>query len=179
MIPADRIDAAARAVLDRYPAPNVFSGGNEATANNYRRVGTDTTAQDQFDVRLDRYFGSRHKVFGRYSYLRDDSAPATPLPDGSGTFTATYIGKTLTRADSVVGEHTWNTTPTSVNQLRFGFTRRGFERSSLATGQQATEISRIPHIPLTSFSDVLPTYDIVGLQQLGPPQAGMPISRPR
>ena len=101
-------DPATRAVMDRYPAPNVFSGANEATANNYRRVGSDTTAQDQFDVRLDRYFGARHKIFGRYSYLRDDSDPATPLPDGSGTFTATFIGKTLTRADSVVGEHTWN-----------------------------------------------------------------------
>lgn len=172
VIPMDRIDPAARAVLDRYPAPNVFSGTNEATANNYRRVGSDTTAQDQFDTRLDRYFGARHKLFGRYSYLRDDSAPATPLPEGSGTFTATFIGKTLTRADSMVGEHTWNVTPTSVNQLRFGFTRRGFDRASLATGQRATEISRIPNIPLTSFSDVLPTYDIVGLQQLGPPANG-------
>ena len=172
MIPAERIDPAARAVLDRYPAPDVFSGGNEATANNYRRVGSDTTAQDQFDARLDRYFGQRHKIFGRFSFLRDDSEPATPLPDGSGTFTATFIGKTLTRADSVVGEHTWSVTPTRVNQLRFGFTRRGFERSSLATGQRATEISRIPNIPLTSFSDVLPTYDIVGLQQLGSPGNG-------
>ena len=172
VIPSARIDAAAAAVLDRYPAPNVFSGANEATANNYRRVGSDTTAQDQFDTRLDRYFGARHKVFGRYSYLRDDSEPATPLLDGSGTFTAAFIGKTLTRADSVVGEHTWNLTPTAVNQLRFGFTRRGFDRSSLATGQRATDISRIPNLPLTAFGDVLPTYDIVGLQQLGPPANG-------
>jgi hypothetical protein len=168
-VPADRIDAAAWAVLGRYPAPNVFSGANEATANNFRRVGADTTAQDQFDTRLDRYFGSRHRIFGRYSCLRDDSEPATPLPDGSGTFTATFIGKTLTRADSVVGEHSWSVTPTSVNQLRFGFTRRGFDRSSLATGQKATDLSRIPDIPLTSFNDVLPTYEIVGMQQLGPP----------
>lgn len=172
IVPADRIDSAARAVLDRYPAPNVFSGVSEATANNFRRVGSDTTAQDQLDVRLDRYFGGKHKVFGRYSYIRDDSEPATPLPEGSGTFTATFIGKTLTRADSIVGEHTWSVAPTSVNQLRFGFTRRGFQRSSLATGQRATEISRIPNIPLMSFGDVLPTYDIVGLQQLGPPANG-------
>ena len=128
-IPASALDPAAQAVVDRYPAPNVFSGANEATANNYRRVGSDTTAQDQFDARLDRYFGARHRVFGRYSYLRDDSVPATPLPDGSGNFTATYIGNTLTRADSVVAEHSWNLTPTSVNQLRFGYTRRGFDRS--------------------------------------------------
>jgi hypothetical protein len=171
-IPASAIDPATQAVVDRYPAPNVFSGAAEATANNYRRVGTDTTGQDQFDLRLDRYVGSRHKFFGRYSYLRDDSTPATPLPDGSGTFTATYIGQTLTRADSVVAEHSWNLTPASVNQLRFGFTRRGFDRSSLATGQSASQTSRIPNIPLTSFSDVLPTYDVVGMQQLGPPANG-------
>lgn len=171
-VPAASIDAAARAVVDRYPAPNVFSGANEATSNNFRRVGSDRTAQDQFDIRIDHSLSSRHKVFGRYSYLRDDSVPATPLPDGSGTFTATYIGKTLTRADSVVGEHTWNVTPLSVNQLRFGFTRRGFDRASLATGQTATQLAQIPNIPLTSFRDVLPTYDIVGLQQIGPPASG-------
>jgi hypothetical protein len=169
VIPATSVDAAARAVMDRFPVPNVFSGANEATVNNYRRVGNDTTAQDQFDMRLDRLFGPRHKVFGRYSYLRDHSTPATPLPDGSGTFSANFIGNTLTRADSMVGEHSWNPTPSSVNQVRFGFTRRGFHRSSLATGRAATEISQIPNIPLTSFQDVLPTYDIVGLQQLGPP----------
>ncbi len=166
-IPTTAIDAATRAVLDRYPAPNVFSGANEATANNYRRVGTDTTAQDQFDLRLDRYVGSKHKFFGRYAYLRDDSKPATPLPDGSGTFTATYIGQTLTRADSIAAEHSWNVTPVSVNQLRFGYTRRGFERSSLANGASATQ--QIPNLPLTSFRNVLPVYDVVGFQQLGPP----------
>ncbi len=171
-IPSGLFDPAARAVLDRYPAPNVFAGGNEANANNFRRVGSDTTAQDQFDVRLDRYFGARHRIFGRYAHLRDDSQPATPLPDGSGTFTATYIGKTLTRADSVAGEHTWNITTQAVNQLRFGFTRRGFDRSALATGQPATQVSEIPNIPLSSFRDVLPTYDVVGFQQLGPPANG-------
>ena len=140
-IPAAMVDSATRAVVDRYPAPNVFRRSNEATANNYRRVGSDTTAQDQFDVRLDRYFGARHRIFGRYSYLRDDSTPATPLPDGSGTFTAPFIGHTLTRADSVVAEHSWNLTPSTVNQLRFGFTRRGFNGSSLH-GRPATESHR-------------------------------------
>ena len=171
-IPATSLDAAAQAVVNRYPAPNVFVGANEASTNNYRRVGSDTTAQDQFDLRLDRYFGTRHRVFARYAYLRDDSEPATPFPDGSGTFTAAFIDKTLTRADSVAAEHSWNLTPTSVNQLRFGFTRRGFDRSALNTGQSATQVSQIPNIPLTSFPDVLPTYDVVGLQQLGPPASG-------
>jgi hypothetical protein len=171
-IPLTLLDPATLAVVSRYPTPNVFSGTAEATANNYRRIGSDKTAQDQFDTRIDRYFGSKQKIFARYAYLRDDSSPATPFPDGSGTFTATYIGKTLTRADSVVAEHTWNLAPTSVNQIRFGFTRRGFHRSSLNLGQPATQTSKIPNIPLTSFGDVLPTYDVVGFQQLGPPANG-------
>ncbi|MEO5926284.1 MAG: TonB-dependent receptor [Bryobacteraceae bacterium] len=172
LIPVTALDPATLAVVNRYPTPNVLSGTAEATANNYRRVGSDRTAQDQFDTRIDRYFGTKHKIFSRYAYLRDDSSPATPFPDGSGTFTATYIGKTLTRADSLVAEHTWNLAPTSVNQIRFGFTRRGFDRSSLHTGQSATQVSKVPNIPLTSFSDVLPTYDVVGFQQLGPPVNG-------
>jgi hypothetical protein len=168
-IPVSAFDPAARAAAVRYPAPNVFAVPAGAVANNYYRVGQDTTAQDQFDVRLDHLFGSRHKVFGRYSHMRDDSAPATPLPDGSGAFAAPFIGRTLTRADSFAGEHSWTLTPASVNQLRFGFTRRGFERSALATGQPATLAAGVPNLPLSSFGDVLPTFDIVGLQQLGPP----------
>jgi hypothetical protein len=168
-IPLTELDPAALAVLNRYPASNVFNGANEATANNYRRVGTDRTAMDQFDTRIDRYFTSKHKVFLRYAFLRDDSTPSTPLPDGSGTFTATYIAHTLTRADSTVAEHTWTLSPEAVNQIRFGFTRRAQARNALATGQPATQATKIPNIPLSSFSDVLPVYDVVGFQQLGPP----------
>jgi Carboxypeptidase regulatory-like domain/TonB dependent receptor len=168
-VPLTMFDPSALAVVGRYPLPNVFAGTSEATASNYRRVGLDATAQDQFDVRLDHQLAAGQRVFARYSYLRDNSRPATPLPDGGGTFAATYIGKTLTRADSLVAEHSWNLTPMSLNQARFGFTRRGFDRSALATGQSIAVATKIPNLPLTSFADVLPSFDIVGLQQLGPP----------
>ncbi len=172
-IPASRFDRAALAVVDRYPAPNVFTAsGAEATANNYRRLGNDGTVADQFDGRLDRYFGTAHRIFGRYSFLRDESKPTTPLPDGSGNLTTSVIGNTLTRADSVAAEHTWNLSPSAVNQLRFGYTRRRFDRNSLRTGQPVGQATLIPNIPVTSFADVLPTYDLVGLQQLGPPASG-------
>lgn len=173
VIPSSRLDRAAQAVVSRYPAPNVFtSSGAEATANNYRRLGNDDTVADQFDGRVDRYFGAKHRVFGRYSCLREDSKPTTPLPDGSGNLTAGVIGDTITRADSVAVEHTWNLTSASVNQLRFGYTRRKFDREALRTGSPAGETTLIPGIPATSFPDVLPTWDIVGLQQLGPPASG-------
>lgn len=171
-IPSNRLDPATLTVLDRYPRPDVFSAsGAEATANNYRRTGNEGAEQDQFDTRLDRYFGARHRIFGRYTYLRDHSSPVTPFPDGSGNITTGFIGDTLTRADGVVAEHTWTLSPTRVNQLRFGWTRRGFVRSALDTGQPASAITGIPNIPTSSFADVLPTYDVVGFQQLGPPSS--------
>lgn len=172
-IPAARFDRAAQAVVDRYPLPNVFTAtGAEASANNYRRTGNDNTVADQFDGRLDRYFGTRHRIFGRYAYLRDDSSPTTPLPDGSGTLTSGVIGDTLTRADSLAAEHTFTLSPSAVNQIRFGYTRRKFNRESGRLSRSLSEATLIPNIPATSFSNVLPTYDIVGFQQLGPPASG-------
>ncbi len=167
-IPASRFDRAALAVVSRYPVPNVAG----ATANNYRRVGNDHTAADQFDGRLDRYFGERHRVFGRYSFLRDNSKPATPLPDGSGNLTSGVIGDTLTRADSVVAEHTWSLSANAVNQLRVGFTGRRFERASMRLAEPAQTVTLIPNLPVSSFANVLPTYDVVGFQQLGAPPSG-------
>ncbi|MGH9675229.1 MAG: TonB-dependent receptor domain-containing protein, partial [Bryobacteraceae bacterium] len=172
-IPPTLFDRATLRVLSRYPAPNVFTAsGAEATANNYRRVGNEDVSQDQFDTRLDRYFGSRRRLVGRYAYLRDFSRPVTPLPDGSGNIASGVVGDTLTRADSVVAEHNWTINATRANQARFGYTRRGFSRSSLRTGQPASEISGIPHIPTSSLADTLPTYDVVGVQLLGPPPNG-------
>ena len=171
VIPTARFDAATLKVLGRYPLPNVLAGGREAVANNYQRVGNDSVKQDQFDSRLDRHFGARQRVFGRYSYFRDSSQPTTPLPDGSGNITAGVIGDTLTRADALAVEHTFTISPSSVNQLRFGYTQRGFERSALRLDQPVSTVTGIPNIPTTAFSDALPAYQVVGYQQLGPPSS--------
>lgn len=168
LVPQSRFDRAAASLASRYPEPNVAG----ATANNYRLVGNDDTVANQWDGRIDRYLGTTHRLFGRYAFLKDDSRPTTPLPDGSGNITAGVIGNTITRADSVVAEHTWNATAHSVNQLRFGYTRRKFERNALQLDRNASEITGIPNLPATSFASVLPTFDIVGLQQVGPPASG-------
>jgi len=171
-IPMDRMDPAAQAAVERYPFPNVFVNGQEATANNYVRVGDETTSQDQFGARIDHHLNSNHRLFGRYAWLRDDSRPIAPLPDGSGVITTGIVGDTLTRADSIALEHNWTLSGTMVNQLRVGYTRRGFDRATLRTGRPASEVSAIPNIPASAFSDALPNYDIVGYQQLGPPANG-------
>ncbi|HWC99076.1 MAG TPA: carboxypeptidase-like regulatory domain-containing protein, partial [Candidatus Sulfopaludibacter sp.] len=127
-IPANRIDQIGGQVLAHYPLPNV-SG-----ANNYVRTATEPDNQDQADFRMDRYFGERHRVFGRYTFFRDDDTPVTPLPDGSGSLTSGVIGHAITRGDAVVGDYNWTVTPAALNQLRFGYSRRDLNQTSLQNG---------------------------------------------
>jgi hypothetical protein len=126
-------DPVALSLLARYPTPT-----SSATANNYRRIATDSTAQDQFDLRLDHFFTPNHRTFARYTFLRDDARIGAPLAEANSTV--------LTRADGLAANHSWSITPTLLNEFRFGFTRRDFHRNSLAS----------------------PIYDIAGYQSLGP-----------
>jgi hypothetical protein len=143
-IPASRIDPAARALLDRYPQQT-----SSATANNYTRVGNETTDQDQFDARIDHRITTSDRAFARISYARDLSVPVTPLPDGSGNITSGAIGRTNTKAFALASNYTRIFSDRLLNELRIGYTRRGVDRAAL--------------------SGSLPTYVIDGFQQLGPP----------
>ena len=160
-ISASRFDPIAAEILQHYPLPNL-----PGAANNYVRTAVEPDNQDQFDTRIDRYFGGKHRVFARYTYLRDDDTPVTPLPDGGGSLTSGVIGHAITRGDGVVAEHEWTLSPMDLNQARFGYTRRGLDQSALQNGGLG-----IPGIPSNSFASVLPTISVAGFQQIGPTAA--------
>ena len=127
-IPANRFDPIAAQVLQHYPLPNA------AGANNYVRTAVEPDNQDQFDGRLDQVFSDKHRAFVRYSYLRDDDTPVTFLPDGSGNLTSGVIGHGITRGDGIASEYDWTISPTTLNQARFGYTRRDVDQTSLQNG---------------------------------------------
>jgi hypothetical protein len=155
-IPASRFDPVGQHVLALYPVPNL-----PGTANNYVRTAVEPDNQDQFDTRLDHYVTPAQRIFGRYSYFRDDDTPVTPLPDGSGGIPLGVISRTTTRGDQVVAEHEWSASPAVLNQLRFGYTRR----QSNSAGPQ-NNLS-LPAIPSNSFESALPTFNVTGFQQIG------------
>ena len=159
-IPANRLDALGLQILQHYPQPNV------AGANNFVRTATEPDAQDQADLRLDRYFGEKHRIFGRYTYFRDDDTPVTPLPDGSGSLTSGVIGHAITRGDAFVGDYNWTASARTLNQFRVGYSRRDLNQVSLQNGGIT-----IPGLPANSFSSVLPIFTVTGLQQIGPTTA--------
>lgn len=159
-IPAYRIDAIAAQVLEHYPLPNV-SG-----ANNFVRTATEPDGQDQADFRLDRYFGEKRRVFGRYTFFRDDDSPVTPLPDGSGSLTSGVIGHALTHGDAFAGDYDQTLSPSALNQLRVGYSRRNLRQTSLQNGGIT-----VPGLPANSFEAVLPIFTVAGFQQIGPTTA--------
>jgi hypothetical protein len=159
-IPGDRFDAIGTAVLQHYPLPNV-SG-----SSNYVRTGTEPDDQDQGDFRIDRYFGQKHRLFGRYTYFRDDDTPVTPLPDGSGALSSGAIGSAITRGDAFAGEYSTTLSASALNQLRVGYSRRDLAQDSLQNGG-----IDVPGLPANSFASVLPIFTFSGLQQIGPATA--------
>jgi hypothetical protein len=157
-IPSTRFDPIALQVLQHYPLPTL-----QGTANNFVRTAVEPDSQDQFDTRVDHYFGARHRLFARYTYLRDEDNPVTPLSDGSGTLASGAIGHAITRGDSVVAEYDWTVSSSTLNQARFGYNRRGLDQASLQNGGIA-----IPGVPANSFASVLPIFTVTGFQQVGP-----------
>ena len=159
-IPLSRFDPIAAQVLQHYPLPNAPG------ANNFTRTAVEPDSQDQFDGRVDHVFNDKHRAFARYSYLRDDDNPVTFLPDGSGSLTTGVIGHAITRGDGVSSEYDWSISPTTLNQARFGYTRRTVNQSSLQDGGIT-----IPGAPASTFPSTLPIFTVTGYQQIGPTTA--------
>lgn len=159
-IPANRLDPIAAQVLAHYPLPNAPG------ANNFVSTGVEPDNQDQFDGRIDHVFTDKHRAFVRYSYLRDDDNPVPFLPDGSGSLTTGVIGHAITRGDGIASEYDWTLSPSTLNQARFGFTRRDVNQSSLQNGNVT-----VPGAPQSSFASTLPIFTVTGYQQIGPTAA--------
>jgi hypothetical protein len=165
VIPVDRIDPAALAVLNRYPLPT-----KSGTANNFTLVGNDQDHQNQFDTRVDHKFSDRNQTFGRYSYFHDVDQPVPFLPDGSGNITTGVIGLTDTLGQQVVGSYIHTFSSKTLNDLRFGYTRRSFQRRGVQLDSSPSESLQIPGIPTNgAFNNALPVFNIAGYQQIGSP----------
>ncbi len=159
-IAVSRFDPIARQILEHYPQPNI------AGANNFVRTATEPDNQDPADFRLDRYFGERHRAFGRFTYFDDDDVPVSPLPDGSGSLSSGVIGHASTRGAAIVGDYNWVRSSSAVNQFRFGYSRRALKQTSLQNGG-----INIPGLPPNAFASVLPIFNPAGFQQIGPTAA--------
>ncbi len=163
-------DPAAVALLSRFPLPT-----GAGAANNYTRTANDDDHQNQFDLRIDGARGLHDRAFARYSYYNEAENPVTPLPDGSGAVTGTVIGTgSVSGLSNILGQqavlnetHTFS--PSVVNDVRIGYTRRGNTQTGATVGGTASGALGIPGIPTNAaFNNALPLFTFTGFQQLGP-----------
>jgi hypothetical protein len=165
VIPGDRIDPVALALLQRYP--EATSAG---TANNFRRTAPETDDQNQWTMRVDHRWGAGNdQIFGRLTNFRGTFVPVTPLPDGSGVTSGT-LGpqETASWAFASRYQRVWSTS--ILNEVRVGDTRRTVDRAAAQLAGSAGAALDIPGIPATArFPNTLPTVLIGGYQQLGSP----------
>lgn len=169
IIPQNRWSPVAARVLDypQFPVPNAFP--LITTPGAFTSNVTDSVRADKFDVRLDHYLNSQWRLFGRYSF--SDSTTFRPAPyngyaEGSNN---DQFGNTLTRAQSAVADATASLTPTSVLDLRLGYTRLGANVFPPNFGSPSImDLLGIPNMPQgPKVNAGWPEFAISGLSQFG------------
>lgn len=146
VIPSARINSVSRAMLDKYiAAPNVSSNLHFYLQDNAPEI------QQNYDLRLDHYFSSRHNVFGRYSWKDYDRLGASSYESEGGI-------RTITPSRTVVISDNFSIRPNLVNEARFGFS---FLHDNVVSGIRAQQF-----LNDTGLNLIGPVGDIPGSPQI-------------
>jgi len=154
-LPAGRLNPTSLALLNGYyPLPNVEGADTNA---NLRRLVETPSDTNGYDVRIDRAFGPRHQLFGRWSAKNLETTVANGLLPSE-------VSHETDR--NLVVSHNWiaNANATLINELRFGTSRFhlgvDFPIAGAAAirqlGLQGLDISNHPEtnaFPTFDFSD--------------------------
>jgi hypothetical protein len=144
MIPTDRFDPRATAILQFYPLP--IQGG---VIDNHTVNVPNPILSDQFDIRIDQTLNSKQSVFGRWTYKKTNQVNPSGLALPSETH--------FEHDNQVVLAHNYAITPNLVNELRGGISsgQQGgnFALNGPAFMQQLNLNSLGPHFPPGGFPD--------------------------
>ncbi len=160
VIPSNRMDPTAAAILSLYPLPTSEGIYNNYTTNAYRKQ-----TFNSFDARVDQNFSPQDRAFLRLSALDAPETQAGPfagVADGGG-YTQIFRSYNAELSET----HTFS--PSLINQFRLGFNRIHAARVQ----PYANDLSNIPYqygiqaIPQLVGNGGLPTLDIGILSPLG------------
>ena len=149
------ISPAAQAFLKLFPSPNYGNTTSVAAAEagagyNYITNLPNNYSSNQFDARLDHYFGQKALLFGRYTW-KDISllSPNNLLVPESTLYDRYRI---------LVTSFSYNFTPQLINEFRFGFTLEAYGKSNSFNGASITNAA--------GFEGVGPSYPFNGITEL-------------
>lgn len=133
-IPADRLDQAAVAFLNRIPIPNVPVTAMNKTGNYFAKLPAAYT-RNGFDVKVNYVPSSKATTFGRYSLSQSLISDPPVLSDpahltdpnfgaGGGAINGASAGQSSGRVQSVGLGATYSFSPNVLADWNFGFTRQ-------------------------------------------------------
>jgi hypothetical protein len=123
LIPQSRFDAAAKKMIDLFPAPNV-SGvpSNGVPRNNFFYATAGNQQVDQWDIRMDHRISDKDNIFGSLSWSDANKYNAPPLP-GALDSTAFNSNAEETLARNAMLSYTRVWTPALITETRVAYTR--------------------------------------------------------
>jgi outer membrane receptor protein involved in Fe transport len=143
MIPGGSIDPISQAYMNLYPDPNQPPGGDF----NFIISPVESDTINQGDGRVDYNFSPSNQFFLRYSMSRRTDIRPSPLPGlANGGDSSTGVGHENTYGASFGFTHTF--TPTTVNEVRFGFNQVHVRRGVPVDGNVLPSAElRVPGVP--------------------------------
>jgi hypothetical protein len=164
-IPADRIDPAARRILDYfYPLPNqaaTVTGGYGA----FRQILPLSRGRDRADARIDHELTGRDSLFARFSWQkRDPDAFTFESTGGNGGAGLTNLGlldRASTASTAAFGwTRVWS--GTLVNEFRGGYSTDNRNRKSHLVAGDITRTLGIEIPPLAATAPGFPSFLFAG-----------------
>ncbi len=140
VIPANRIDPVAAAILALVPAPN------QPGPNNFFRQADLVDNNDRLLTRVDAQLSSSDRAFARYIHSnRDRDIPGAfgGIVDGTGT---SAFGNQTIKTDGVVAGWTRIFSPTIVNEFRFSWSQAVSDAVQQPFGQQPPTGAQVPGV---------------------------------
>src|SRR5688572_29655012 len=151
----------ARKVLSELPAPTNAQG-----SNNYVLLQEFKNTTDKFGGKVDLTLNANVTAFARYGYRDVDIEDQTPIPLPSG---GSGNGQTYVTNKQLATGVTYTPSPTSLVEMRFGWSRTQAGKNPLALGStsalDAYGITGLPTDPRVAGG--LPTQLITGFSDLG------------
>jgi hypothetical protein len=155
IIPANRLDPTAVALLNFFPMPNLTGSTTANFADSYSTGGN----VDQYNGRIDYALSQRQRFFGRYTHSKILS-----LPDNPFSKICTDRCTETTTANQVSLGDTLTLTSNSILDLHFGYTRYVYLRVPLSEGISLAQFGpnwaaltpqfTYTHIPQVCISEV-------------------------
>ena len=154
IIPADRVSAAGRAVLQNFfPLPS-SEGENFGWFNNSIYNNTYGYHGDNVDVRVDHTLSEKSRLAAEYHFARFHSIQSDPfqglipVSGGGGTDTG---DNTHNRSQAFSLGWTFLQSPTVVHEARFGFNNFALEQLSLLNGKSTSDQFGVGNVNLPDF----------------------------